>query len=310
MKKIFPMMEQKLLSFEKKGTIILDEILDKNECDKLLEKVEKTRNWSTNIFRSKEDFEKDSQMQKTNPGRGVQNLAEEYNLDFIEKNEYFIYCLNKLVGKDYEIILKKFVVGVPESWIPNWLKKIISKKLVANLGPYIKKEFRNITYFRGIDYHMDLIDHPGQLGDYVTVYVYLNDVDLNMSPLHLIESSHEFGATKFPHFIRNDQKDTIDYGIDEKNYKKYNKHILTGKKGTIYLWSSMTLHGTKPTEGDKQRISLRYTIKKNKENYNNNTLIDNILHNVAHKKRLNVMRDDIDLKSKNHNQVKFDKVLK
>ena len=34
-------MEQKLLSFEKKGTIILDEILDKNECDKLVEKVKK-----------------------------------------------------------------------------------------------------------------------------------------------------------------------------------------------------------------------------------------------------------------------------
>jgi len=302
-------LEDKLKKFEKKGTVTLEEILDKNQCYNLLKQIKNTRNWSQDLFRSKEDFEKDPQMQKTNPGRGIQNLAEEYDLDFIEKNEIFIQCLNNLVGKDYEILLKKFVVGVPENWVPDWLKLIISKKLVANLGPYIKKEFRNVTYFRGIDYHMDLIDHPGQTGDYVTVYVYLNDVNLKMSPLHLIEASHEYGPTKFPHFIKDDKEDSISYGIDEHNYKNYKKHILTGKAGTVYFWSSMTLHGTKPTKSDEFRISLRYTIKKNKNN-KKVTIMDKILSKVDSKKGLNIMRDDIDWESKDYKQVKFDKVLK
>ena len=80
-------------------------------------------------------------------------------------------------------------------------KKITEKQLAANLGSYIKKEFRDVTYFRGIDYHMDLIDHANAVGDNLTLYVYLNDVDANMSPLHIIEKSHIFGGTKFPHFL-------------------------------------------------------------------------------------------------------------
>ena len=302
-------LEDKLEKFKELGTLTLEESLDKKECSKLLSKVLNTRDWSEDLFRSEEDFNRDPQMQKTNPGRGVHNLAEELDLNFIESNKLFIDCLNSLVGNNYEIILKKFVVGVPEDWIPDWLKKIISKKLVANLGPYIKKNNRNVTYFRGIDYHMDLIDHPGQTGDYVTVYVYLNDVNLKMSPLHLIEASHEYGPTKFPHFIKDDKENTISYGIDEHNYKNYKKHILTGKTGTVYFWSSMTLHGTKPTNGDEFRISLRYTIKKNKNN-KKVTIMDEILSKVDSNKGLNIMRDDIDWKSKNYEQVKFDKVLK
>jgi len=303
------LLNDELKNFEEKGIITLKEILNKDKCDELVAKVEKTRNWSKDLFRSEEDVKLDPQMTKTNPGRGVQNLAEEYDLDFIEKNEHFKSCVNSLVGEDYEIILKKFVVGVPEDWIPRWVQNIVSIKLNGNLGSYIKKDFRNVSYFRGIDYHMDLIDHPGQIGDYITVYVYLNDTDINMSPLHVIENSHHFGPTKFPHFIKNDGEDTIIYGPDENNHKKFNKQILTGNKGTVYFWSSITLHGTKPTKSDKHRISLRYTIKKNK-NYKNKVLIDNILNNMNKVKGLDIMRDDIDLNSKNLTQLKFNKILK
>ena len=303
-------LNNELKNFEEKGIITLKEILRKDKCDELLAKVMKTRKWSKELFRSEEGFKLDPQMTKTNPGStGVQNLAEEYDLDFIEKNEHFKKYINYLVGEDYEIILKKFVVAVPESWIPSWLQKNASKKLIANLGPYIKKEFRNVTYFRGIDYHMDLIDHPGEIGDYITAYIYLNDTDISMSPLHVIENSHQFGVTKFPHFIKNDQDDTVIYGYDKNNHKKFNKQILTGSKGTVYFWSSMTLHGTKPIKSDKHRISLRYTIRKNKKS-TKKVLIDSILNNLDNIKGLDIMRDDINVFSKNHTQLKFNKVLK
>ena len=179
----------------------------------------------------------------------------------------------------------------------------------SNQFSYIKKDFRDVSYSRGIDYHMDLIDHPGQIGDYITVYVYLNDTDIDMSPLHVIENSHHYGPTKFPHFIKNDKDDTTIYGLDENNHKKFNKQILTGNKGTVYFWSSVTLHGTKPTKNDKHRISLRYSIKKNKKN-KNKVLIDNILDNMYKVKKLDIMRDDIDLNSKKFTQLKFNRILK
>ncbi len=307
--KKFMIPNKELKNFKEKGIITLKEILNKDKCDELLTKVKKTRNWSKDLFRSEEDFKLDPQFTKTNPGRGVHNLAEECDLDFIEKNELFKSCVNSLVGEDYEIILKKFVVGVPEDWMPKWVQKSISIKLNGNLGSYIKKDFRDVSYFRGIDYHMDLIDHPGQIGDYITVYVYLNDTDINMSPLHVIENSHHYGPTKFPHFIKNDKDDTTIYGLDENNHKKFNKQILTGNKGTVYFWSSVTLHGTKPTKNDKHRISLRYSIKKNKKN-KNKVLIDNILDNMYKVKKLDIMRDDIDLNSKKFTQLKFNRILK
>ena len=141
----------------------------------------------------------------------------------------------EILGENYEIILKKIIVGVPKNWISDWLLPIVSKKLIANLGPYIKKKYRDVSYFRGTDYHMDLIDHPGSVGDYVTIYVYLHDVSEHMSPLHLIPKSHIFGATKFPHIFKNDLHDTVEYGDSENNTEKFKKQILKGSCGSVYL---------------------------------------------------------------------------
>ena len=52
-------------------------------------------------------------------------------------------------------------------------EKKIKRNLAANLGPYIKK-YRDVTYFRGIDYHMDQIDFPNsKKSDFVTFFLYL-----------------------------------------------------------------------------------------------------------------------------------------
>ena len=57
----------------------------------------------------------------------------------------------------------------------------------------------------------------------------------------------------------------IKYSSDNKNYKKFKSHKLLGKTGTLYIWTSNTLHGTSPSFDEKEnfRISLRYLIKKN-----------------------------------------------
>jgi hypothetical protein len=83
--------------------------------------------------------------------------------------------------------------------------------------------------------------------------------------------------------------------------------VLTGEGGTVYLWSSITLHGTKPQKSDKSRISLRYTIKKNSKN-NGNELIDDLLNSSKGQLTMKKTRNDIDLKT--FEQVKFNKFLK
>ena len=139
-------------NFKKKGIIEFNNIFQKEKCINLYNQLTKDREWGPSLFRSQKDVILNPQYKKTNPGKGINNLAEKFNLDFIEKNEIIINTLNFILGIDFEIILKKFVVAAPSHWIPSWLKGKIAASLAANLGPYIKEEFRDVTYFRGIDY--------------------------------------------------------------------------------------------------------------------------------------------------------------
>ena len=281
-------------------------MLNEKKCNDLYKKIIKNRLWGSNLFKSQKVFEKKQQYKKTNPGKGKFNLAEKFDLNFIENNKEIKSILNNILGKDYEIVIKKFVVAVPESWIPSWLKQKVNNSLAPNLGPFIKNKYRDVTYFRGIDYHMDQIDFPNQPSDFITLYIYLNDTTSKMSPLNILEGSHIFGQTKFPHIIKKCQNNNyLRYGTKPNNLKRFKKKKLVGKSGTVYVWSSLTLHGTQPQENkDDFRISLRYIIRKSNK-VSKTTEINNLIKNVL---PIKTMRDDVDLK--NFKQLKFSKILK
>ena len=298
--------KKKLKIFKEKGLIEFDKLLSKKKCDNLYKKILNNRVWGKNLFKSKKNFLKKQQYKRTNPGKGKFNLAEKFDLRFIENNKQIKFALNNILGHEYEIILKKFVVAVPEDWIPSWLKEKVKNSLAPNLGPFIKNIYRDVTYFRGIDYHMDQIDFPNQSSEFITLYIYLNDTTSKMSPLNIIEKSHIFGPTKFPHFIESCKNNSfIKYGSKKNKLHKFKKKKLIGKKGTVYIWTSLTLHGTQPQENkDEFRISLRYLIKKSEKN-KKTTYIDQLTKNLSPIKN---MRDDVNLK--NFNQIKFNKILK
>ena len=295
-------------NFLQKGVVEFGSIIDKKKCEEIYNEVISSRDLSKNLFRSEEDYLLNPNAKKTNPGKGKNNFAEKFDLSFIENNPIVKNSIEKLVGEDHEILLKNFVIGVPDNWLPNWIKKITEKQLASNLGSYIKPEYRDATYFRGIDFHMDLIDHPNLVGDNLTLYLYLNDVNEEMSPLNVVEGSHIFGATKFPHYLKNNTNKSIEYSSDDKNYKKFKKNILTGESGSLFLWSAFILHGTQPQRCDNPRISLRYDIKPNKSN--SLSLIDKFLKNIKGNLSMPIVRDDIDLSSPDHKQLKFQKILK
>ena len=301
-------MKEKLQTFKKTGVVVFENLLDKNKSLKIFNKVLKNRNWSKKIFRTKKEVIKYPQYTKTNPGKGICNNAEEFNLDFIEKNKTIQTFLNKTLGDEYEIVLKKFVVAVPDAWVPNWLKEKVNKFLIANLGGYIKKKFRDVTYFRGIDYHQDIIDNPNAKPDMLTMYVYLNDVDKNMSPLNVIEKSHILGPTVFPHIIKdNINNEFLMYGKSRKTLRKFKKKQLISKSGSVYFWTCLNLHGTYPQFiDDKFRISLRYIVRKNPKNKKPNLL--DLMFNKF--KALKKTRIDSIYSKNSYKQIKFKKILK
>jgi len=299
-----------LNSFFKKGLIEFGEILDKQKCDEIYGQIVNSRDLSKNIFRSKKEYFKDPNPRKTNPGKDFNNLTEKFDLSFIEEHPVLKKNLELLLGKNYETVMKNFVIGVPDLWLPQWLKKNIKKILAPNLGAFIKKKYRDITYFRGIDFHMDLIDHPKLVGRNLTLYIYLNKVNNRMSPLQLIEKSHILGATKFPHYLKNSKKKTIQYSSDNKKFKKFKKITFTGDRGNVYLWSSLILHGTNPQQSNIPRISLRYDFKPNSKNEKKNISINKFLKKVKGNLSMSVVRDDINLASKRMEQLKFNKILK
>ena len=258
-----------LNNFIKDGFVEFNSLLDKRDCSRLYNRIKSSRNWGSKLFQTEKKYKqefKNKPKTKLNPGKGIQNAVDEYNLEFIEKNKSIIQLLKLILGEDYEIMLSKFVVAVPNDWMPNYVKKRNKKKLISNFNEYIKKEYRDVTYFRGIDYHMDSIDWEKKNNEFITMYIYLNDIDETMSPLNVIKNSHTFGHTSFPHYIKTDKSHlNVEYSPDNKKFKKFKSHKLLGKTGALYIWTSNTLHGTSPSLDVKEnfRISLRYLIKKN-----------------------------------------------
>lgn len=251
-------------------------VLAKKTCNKIVNLLESDRQWDQNLFLNKKDYLKQKVKQKLNPGKNVQNLYNNFQLDFIEKNREIKKTLNKILGGKYNIILAKFVVSVPNSWMPKYVRDFCKKNPGINLNKFIKKKYRDVTFFQGLDFHMDSIDRSFKSNKFITMYVYLNDVTSKMSPIEIIEGSHKYGHVPWPHFLRKNRKKSVEFSIDNKNFKKFKKNALTGSSGDVFIWTSNTLHGTsKPNNKDKKfRISLRYLIeKKNKEK----SLIDDVV---------------------------------
>ena len=124
MKKTF---RNELNYFIKNGFVEFNSLLDKQECSRLYNKIKKnSREWGPKLFQSANkynlEFKKKPKI-KLNPGKGIQNLVDEQNLEFIEKNKSIINLLKIILGENYEIMLSKFVVAVPNNWMPNYVRQ-------------------------------------------------------------------------------------------------------------------------------------------------------------------------------------------
>ena len=108
--------KNKLNKFIKDGVVEFNSLLDKQDCRRLYNRIQSHRNWGPTLFQSEKKYKqefKNKPKQKLNPGKGIQNLADEYNLEFIEKNKSIIELLKLILGEGYKVMLSKFVIALP-----------------------------------------------------------------------------------------------------------------------------------------------------------------------------------------------------
>ena len=228
----------------------------------LLTQLKATRGWDSSLFLSEAAFDADPQYTGVNPKPG-RNLLEtsESRLGFVERDPPIVAGLTEKLGPGYQLMNRKVVCGVPASAVPAWLKARITDNPVNNLGAYVRPEYRDVTYFYGIDFHQDLIDFKDREADFVTLYIYLHPVGRHDAPLFLLQDSHRLGATVFPHDLKRNDAGWL-YRDGKGGHVQTTQKLLTGPAGYAAMWHACTLHGTQPDAADNERLSLRYLFAK------------------------------------------------
>ena len=246
-----------LTDFEASGFCQLGPVVPRELTDAILTGVLADRVLSSQVFLSQEGFEKAPEFRGVNPRPGRNVL--EHIPDLIEELEALppiTDFLRSLLGNAYQILDRKIVCGVPDHWLDQWLRDRIAGKPVNNLGAYVKSEYRDMTFFYGIDFHQDLIDWPGKEPDFITLYVYLEDVSDEHAPILLLPSSYSLGATKFPH-------DLSQVSVDERVWRYSSEHgasietaekEITGRAGARDCVAC--LHITRYSSGQRAESSL------------------------------------------------------
>ena len=253
--------EQVEADFIANGAHLFDQRLEAGACERLLADIRATRRFDDSLFLSEAEFDADPQYTGVNPRPG-RNLLEAFEdqLGFVERAPHIVEALTSLLGEGYEILNRKIVCGVPESSVPPWLRARILGNPVNNLGAYVRPEYRDITYFYGIDFHQDLIDYKDREADFLTLYVYLHPVMRADAPLYLLEGSHRLGGAVFPHDLTPAGPEAWTYANGAHGQVRVPQRVLTGDTGFAALWHACTLHGTYPDAPAPERISLRYLV--------------------------------------------------
>lgn len=273
------------MKFLKNGIEKCGLIFNKKDCKKLIKEIYRVRKFN-NLFLSVNDWKsKKYQFVKKNPGPG-RNLLHKLETSFIFENKKFTKILTETLGANYRIIDAKLVMGVPAHMVPNWILEQTNNNHTVNLGEFVKPKFRDITYFRGIDFHQDIIDFPTRGPDFVTNYIYLEDVDSKSAPLYIIPNSHALGADYYPHKIKKFNNKKINFLVG-KNKLTSNIKVLNGSAGSLFFWHPFILHGTQPHKKDKARISVRILAEKNRK-INIGCNLDKINRKIKGKKELKI----------------------
>ena len=289
-------MKKNKLKFSKDGIEFVDLKISKSVINRFNKKVFSKIKFN-NLFISKKEYSNLSSHKGVNPRPG-KNLAEKMDTDFFFNNKFLIKKLNYILGANWRVLDYKFVIGMPDRFIPMWVIEKCKNIKAPNLGAFLKYNNQNCTFFRGIDFHQDIIDFPNRNPDFITFYLYLTDVNKTDAPILILKKSNKILNQVFPHKLTKDYKKK-NYYIFLKNKKKFylEKITLTGKMGDAYIWHPFLLHGTSNCKSKFPRISLRVLFDKN-SHINKKSELDKVNYKIKYKSSLSITRMD---KGKNDN---------
>ena len=261
------------------GYLEFKNLLSKAECKKLNNKILKIRKIDEKIF-----FETKNEYQKYNNKKiNSKNILDRFNLNFILKNKKFRSKIENILGKEYYLYASRVICALPHKFLPKWINSKMDTGQ-PNLGNFIKPKFRDMRYFHGIDYHMDLVDFSKEKSNFITVYIYLDEVTKKMSPLNILPKTHLGGADSYPHNLLN-KKNKIIYKTHAKKKIFTKNKVLTGSAGDTWLWHGCLLHGTNfNVQGDTPRLSLRLILRQK------NTLMDDLNFKIGNTVALKKMK--------------------
>ena len=163
---------------------------------------------------------------------------------------------------------------------------------IPNIGKFLSEKARSVTMFRGISLHQDIIDFPLRHPDFITFYIYLDEVTVNSAPLIIIPDSHLNGPQPFPHdYVQLNTENKIRY--KNKFSSEYDMLTVTGEIGDVAFWHPYLLHGTKPVTSASPRVSLRLLIEKNADQ-DKNCILDKVNNKIGPLETLKTTREDIE----------------
>jgi len=258
--------------FLQEGFYDFGSVLNKSKCLELKRFINKHRPCNKDIFyKNKKEFLKKGKFKNYSPGTHDYNAIYDLNinLDFIEKSKSFINAVESIVGKKYFIKKKSIIRSVPKHIHPTWVSKITEDIGRPNVNPYIKRIYQDVQYFQNIDFHQDMTRGK----KFVTFYIYLDDVKEKDSPLKILTGSYKYGATHYPHYIRPGSNTNewfySNLDGDHMQCKQINIH---GKAGKLFCFHGLNLHGTALNSSTSPRISLRYLIQSDNNNFSKSCL--------------------------------------
>lgn len=243
-------------------------LIDPAAATAIHQAARRARDFGPHLFLSEAEYRANPQHWGVNPREGF-NFIDQFQplLGCIEEHPVLVQALTSMLGHGYKVHNKKFVCGIPEAWLPDYLKRIMADSSINNLGAYMRPEFRDITYFHGIDFHQDIIDWPAwkeqkKTHEFLTLYIYIHPVTANDAPLFVMPGSQRFGATRFPHDITR-AGEHWRYGDGQGRSMECAHTVLTGDTGYAAIWHSCLIHGTQNiARGTDCRLSLRYIIQR------------------------------------------------
>jgi hypothetical protein len=176
-------------SFRASGFADCGTVIDEQWSRDLFAKLEWKRYFGPDIFFTEQEFEES--LKNPPAGRGkVLDLLEGEDVSPIEDSPELKEAFSKVLGPNCRIYARRVICSVPLEWVPAWVFKKYYASRSASFNLFIKPEFHDVRHFLGINYHQDTMDFVNRDPDFVTFYVYLQDVDENNSPLFVFPKSH------------------------------------------------------------------------------------------------------------------------